>query len=159
MKPHFLASVTAAKATWGLKIDRTGNWLATQADLAGNSELRRRGLLGQESLAEGRALVIAPTQGIHTFGMRFAIDVVGISRNGTVVSIRIAVPRRRVVLSWRAFAMVELSAGSAATAGLAIGDKVEAADSGDSGSVRHLSGPRQLFGNSAEAAKGECRSA
>ena len=126
MNTHFLASVSAAKATWGLKIDRTGKWLATQADLAGSSESRRRGLLGQDSLADGRALVIAPTQGIHTFGMRFAIDVVGISRDGTVVSIRLAVPRRRVVLSWRAFAIVELAAGAAANAGLAIGDKVEA---------------------------------
>ena len=126
MSTHFLASVTAVKGTWGLKVDRTGNWLATHAELAGSSESRRKGLLGQDSLADGQALVIAPTQGIHTFGMRFVIDVVGISRCGTVVSIRSSVPRRRVVLSWRAFAIVELAAGSAAKAGLAIGDKVEA---------------------------------
>jgi uncharacterized membrane protein (UPF0127 family) len=83
-------------------------------------------LLGQDRLPDGQALVIAPTQGIHTFGMRFDIDVVGISRDGTVVSIRTAVPPRRVVFSWRAFAIVELAAGAAATAELVIGDKVAA---------------------------------
>jgi uncharacterized membrane protein (UPF0127 family) len=125
-RPHFLTPALASQGDWGLRIARTGHWLATRAHLAGSSESRRKGLLGQDGLAEGQALVIAPTQGIHTFGMRFAIDVVGISRDGTVVSIRTAVPRRRVVFSWRAFAIVELDSGSANKAELAIGDIVEA---------------------------------
>jgi uncharacterized membrane protein (UPF0127 family) len=123
---HFLIPALASQGDWGLRVERTGQWLATRAHLAGSSESRRKGLLGQHGLADGQALVIAPTQGIHTFGMRFAIDVVGIARDGTVVSIRTAVPRRRVVFSWRAFAIVELAAGAVITAGLAVGDKVAA---------------------------------
>jgi uncharacterized membrane protein (UPF0127 family) len=125
-RSHFLAPALTSHGDWRLRIERTGKWLATRAHLAGSSESRRKGLLGQDRLPDGQALVIAPTQGIHTFGMRFDIDVVGISRDGTVVSIRTAVPRRRVVFSWRAFAIVELAAGTAATAELSIGDKVAA---------------------------------
>jgi uncharacterized membrane protein (UPF0127 family) len=124
--PHFLVPALAASGRWGLKVELTGLWLATDAELAGSSKSRRRGLLGQEGLPHGRALVIAPTQGVHTFGMRFDIDIVGVSRTGVVVSIREAVPRRRVVLSWRAFAMVELATGAAKGAGLTVGDKLVA---------------------------------
>ena len=54
--------------------------------------------------------MIAPTQGVHTFGMRFALDIVGVNRAGEVVSLRAGVPRRRLVFSWRAFAIVEMEA-------------------------------------------------
>ena len=39
----------------------------------------RKGLLGRESIDAATALVIAPTQGIHTFGMQFPIDVIGVA--------------------------------------------------------------------------------
>jgi uncharacterized membrane protein (UPF0127 family) len=123
---HFLAPAVGCKGTWGLKVARTGRWLATNAELAGNSTSRRKGLLGQDGLPHDRALVIAPTQGVHTFGMRFAIDIIGVSYSGVVVSIREAVPRRRIVLSWRAFAIVELAEGAARRADLKIGDKLVA---------------------------------
>jgi uncharacterized membrane protein (UPF0127 family) len=123
---HFLAPALASTGTWGLKVVRTGRWLATNAELAGNSRSRRKGLLGQAELPPNRALVIAPTQGVHTFGMRFAIDIVGVSHSGVVVSIREAVPRRRIVFSWRAFAIVELAGGAARRADLQIGDKLVA---------------------------------
>ena len=74
--------------------------------------------------AAGRALVIAPSQGIHTFGMAFAIDVVGIARNGVIVGVRRAVPRRRLVFMWRAFAVVELAAGTIDAVGCKIGEQV-----------------------------------
>ena len=124
-RPHFLASALRGEGPWGLRIVRSGHWLATHAELAGSSQARRRGLLDAEALASGQALVIAPTQGVHTFGMRFAIDVVGVARDGTVVSVRAAVPRRRLVFSWRAFAMVEAEAGRAQAQGLRVGDQLE----------------------------------
>ena len=72
------------------------------------------------------ALVIAPTQGIHTFGMRFSLDVVFADRFGHVVRIAEAVPPSRVRLAWRGFAAIELAAGSCQTAGLRRGDKLVA---------------------------------
>jgi hypothetical protein len=126
--PHFLAPAVAGDRRWGLLIERTNWWLATDAVLAGSSAARRRGLLGRDKMNEGEALVIAPTQGVHTFGMRFAIDVVGVSRSGVVVSVRRYVPRRRIVFSWKAFAIVELTAGATDQVGLVPGDRLVVAD-------------------------------
>jgi uncharacterized membrane protein (UPF0127 family) len=129
-RPHFLQSVLAGRDQWGLRIERDGTWLSTNAVLAGSSQARRQGLLGRESMAEGEALVIAPTQGVHTFGMHFDIDVLGVTRDGSVVTLRVGVPRRRVVFSWRAFAMVELAAGATDRSGLRLGDRILAVRDG-----------------------------
>ncbi len=125
-RPHFLQPVLRGSGAWGLRVERSGHWLATHAELAGQSDSRRRGLLGRDGLAPGHALVIAPCQGVHTFGMRFDIDIVGIDRRGIVRKIRQAVPRRRVVLALPAFAIVELAAGSCAASGLMPGDRITA---------------------------------
>lgn len=126
MRPHFLEPVLSSQVAWGLRIAGTGTWLARTAELAGTSQARRRGLQGRDDLDDDSALVIAPTQGIHTFGMRFALDVVGVRRNGEVVSVKDNVGSRRVVLSLRAFAIVELRGGTCARVGLAGGDRLVA---------------------------------
>jgi uncharacterized membrane protein (UPF0127 family) len=79
--------------------------------MAGDSESRRKGLLGRASLDPTTGFVIAPSQGVHTFGMRFAIDIVGVARDGRVVKIRPQVPPQRLVFAWTAFAILELAAG------------------------------------------------
>lgn len=68
------------------------------------------------------ALVIAPTQGVHTFGMKFPLDIVGVRKNGEVVSVQCGVRSRRIVLSLRAFAIVELAGGACGRAGIRVGD-------------------------------------
>lgn len=55
------------------------------AEVADNPWTRARGLLGRAGLAEGQALWIRPSKSIHTFFMRFPIDVVYLSADGTVV--------------------------------------------------------------------------
>ena len=90
--------------------------------LAGDSSTRRRGLLGRMSLADGEGLVIVPSQGIHTFGMQFPIDVFGVARDGRVLKIRRAVSPRRLVFCLRAYAMVEVPAGAAERIGVQEGD-------------------------------------
>lgn len=123
-RAHFLEPALNLRVPWGLRLTRRGTWLASEVLLAETSRARRRGLIGQTGLAAGRALVIAPSQGIHTFGMAFAIDVVGIARNGVIVGVRRAVPRRRLVFMWRAFAVVELAAGTIDAVGCKIGEQV-----------------------------------
>jgi uncharacterized protein len=109
-----------------LSIDRpTGaTALATTVEAAVDSASRKRGLLGRDALAPGAALVIAPSNGIHTFFMRFAIDVVFVARDGRVVKIARAVKPWRASLALRAFAVVELAAGAADRAGLRVGDRL-----------------------------------
>lgn len=54
---------------------------------------RLRGLLGRDSFAG--ALLLAPCNDIHTFGMKRAIDVAFIARDGTVVESHRNVGARR----------------------------------------------------------------
>jgi uncharacterized membrane protein (UPF0127 family) len=118
---HFLHEAAAWPCPWGLAIADTGRVLARQVTLAGDSRARRIGLLGRLALPPGEALVLAPCQGIHTFGMRFPIDVVGVARDGKVVTIVGSLAPRRLAVSWRAFAIVELPAGCCRDAGLIVG--------------------------------------
>lgn len=127
---HFLHDDAAGPGPWGLQISGTTRWLATHVELAGDSQSRRTGLLGRAALADGHALVIAPSQGIHTIGMRFAIDVIGVARDGRVVSIAADVKPWRVAVSWRADAIVEMAAGRCAQVGLQAGDLLRLAPLG-----------------------------
>jgi uncharacterized membrane protein (UPF0127 family) len=56
--------------------------------------------------------------------MQFAIDVVFVARDGRVIKIAHDLKRSRIALAWSAFAVIELAAGRAARAGLAVGDRL-----------------------------------
>jgi uncharacterized protein len=90
-----------------------------------DSASRRQGLLGRDSLPDGSALIIAPSSAIHTFSMRFAIDVMFVSKNGRVLKVRSNVGPRRIAAAWRAFAVVELPAGAIERSGTRSGDQLE----------------------------------
>ena len=71
------------------------------------------GLLGDSSLAPGAGLLIYPSQGVHTLGMRFTIDVVFLSHDFRVVGLREYLkPFRRTSLNWRSTCVLELPAGT-----------------------------------------------
>jgi uncharacterized membrane protein (UPF0127 family) len=68
-------------------------------------------LLGLALLSPGRAgegLLIPRCRSVHTFGMRFAIDVIFLDRSRAPLAIRSAVPRNRVVRERDADAVLEL---------------------------------------------------
>jgi len=100
-----------------LRNQRTGRLVATVLEPAFDSASRKRGLLGRDGLSPGHALIIAPCNMVHTFFMRFAIDVLIVSRRGVVVKAAAAVPARRLVGSWRGFAVVELAPGALVLSG------------------------------------------
>lgn len=87
--------------------------------------LRLVGLLGRRALAPEQALLIVPCNNVHTFFMRFAIDVVFLDREGVVLSVVPALLPWRVAAAWRAHACLELAAGGAARLGLAPGRCIE----------------------------------
>ena len=87
-----------------------------------DSASRNQGLLKRDFLEEGSALVIAPTNAIHTFFMRFAIDVAFVARDGRVLKVRRAMRPWRMSAAWRGFAVVELAAGALDRAGVQPGD-------------------------------------
>lgn len=86
--------------------------IASTLEAAFDSSSRRRGLLGRDSLAENAALVIAPCNSVHTFFMRFAIDVMFVDRSGTVLKVRHAVPAWRMSGTLGAFAVIEMASGA-----------------------------------------------
>jgi uncharacterized protein len=80
------------------------------------AESRRARLLGlafRRAPPPGWGLLLPRCRSVHTFGMRFPIDVVFLDRWGWPIDIRRAVPPRRVVSCRRAAAVIELRAGDA----------------------------------------------
>jgi uncharacterized membrane protein (UPF0127 family) len=72
---------------------------------------RGRGLAGLDDLGAGHALHLPRTRAVHTFGMRFALDLVWLGRDWDVLRVDAAVPRRRHRTCLRAAGVVECRAG------------------------------------------------
>jgi uncharacterized protein len=122
---HFLADALDAPERWGLRIERTGGWLVRTLELAADSETRRKGLLGRYALAPETGFVIAPSQGVHTFGMRFPIDIVFLDRE---LEVRKVVPELgpwRAAFARGARSALELPPGEAGRRGIAVGERLE----------------------------------
>lgn len=102
--------------------------IANKLKVAENVFTRMKGLLGRSSLAEGEGLLIRPCKGIHTFGMKFPIDVVFLNKNNRVIAISKNIPPNRMTRIYhRASSVIELSAGTAEATDIYIGDEVEIA--------------------------------
>ena len=114
-----------ARAPWILKNLRTGVILARRLEAAFDSETRRRGLLGRQDLPAGSAMIIAPCSSIHTFFMKFPIDVVFAGRDGRVVKVYHELPAWRVGFGWKGFAAIELPAGTLRPSGTVRGDLLQ----------------------------------
>ncbi len=99
--------------------------LAEAADLAGTSAMRRRGLLGRESLSRGEGLWIVPCEAVHSVGMRFPIDVVFLDRKRVVRKVREALFGWRISGCLSAHSVVELPAGTVQATGTRVGDEVD----------------------------------
>ena len=89
-----------------------------------DSATRNTGLLRRDSFPQGHALIIAPTNAVHTFFMRFAIDILFVAKDGTVVKICRAVRPWRIAIGVRAYAVIEMPAGTLAGCDLVAGDRL-----------------------------------
>jgi len=73
---------------------------------------RARGLLGRDGLDVGVCMLLSPCGWIHTFGMRFALDLVFLDAQGRIVQcIRGVRPGRIRWGGWRARSTLEAQAG------------------------------------------------
>jgi hypothetical protein len=89
-----------------------GTMLASAAKLATTYGERRQGLLGRSSLEEGEGLIIRPCKGVHSFGMKFPIDVAYVSNDGEILHIISPLhPNRLGPLMLRAAWILELPQG------------------------------------------------
>ena len=86
---------------------------------------RMKGLLGRKDLSTGEGILIRPAPSIHTFFMRFPIDVVFLSRQGDVLKIAEHVAPWRARSCRHSYAVLELAAGEAGRRGLAVGERID----------------------------------
>ncbi|HUI81955.1 MAG TPA: DUF192 domain-containing protein [Bryobacteraceae bacterium] len=98
--------------------------LATAADVADTSAKRRTGLLKHERLEPGEGLWISPCESVHTFFMKFAIDLVYLDKHKKVRKVRHAVPPWRLSACLTAQSVLELPAGVAANTQTQAGDQL-----------------------------------
>lgn len=100
--------------------------LANDVAVADTVLTRLVGLLGKSCLPSGKGLLITPCKGVHTFGMRFPIDVLFISASRRVVAAASNLEPNRVTRLYKDSASVlELPAGVIEATGTIIGDEVE----------------------------------
>ncbi|MEU5218860.1 DUF192 domain-containing protein [Streptomyces sp. NPDC020807] len=91
-------------------------------EVAASYRARRRGLLGRDGVTG--ALLITRTNSVHTFGMRFPIDVAYLDRRMRVTAVRTMPPGRLGMVRWRARHVLEAEAGAMAGWGLGPGVQV-----------------------------------
>ncbi|MEU3748717.1 MULTISPECIES: DUF192 domain-containing protein [Streptomyces] len=85
-------------------------------EVAASYRARRRGLLGRDGIAG--ALLITPTNSVHTFGMRFPIDVAYLDRSLRVLSVVTMRPGRLGMIRPSGRHVLEAEAGAMAGWGL-----------------------------------------
>ncbi|WP_274562911.1 DUF192 domain-containing protein [Streptomyces spiramyceticus] len=85
-------------------------------EIAASSRARTRGLLGRDGIAG--ALLLTPAGSVHTFGMRFAIDVAYLDRELRVIAVRTMRPGRLGRPRFRARHVLEAEAGAMARWGV-----------------------------------------
>jgi uncharacterized membrane protein (UPF0127 family) len=110
-----------------------GTTLAADVRLADTPGSRRIGLLRHKTLEPGQGLWIYPTQAIHTFGMRFPIDVAFLDRRLRIKRVYHGLrPFRLTWPVWGARSVLELPHGSLEGAGdqLQISPRDEASQGG-----------------------------
>jgi len=118
------AGGVAGQAPLALVNERTNTVVADVVELAITRRSRRKGLLGRDELPSSTGMVLAPCRSIHTAFMRFPIDAAFVSRSGKVVKMVHELRAWRMALSPRAYAVVELPAGTLRRRDVATGDRL-----------------------------------
>jgi uncharacterized membrane protein (UPF0127 family) len=103
----------------------TGALVASRVEVADSHVRRAVGLLGRKGLTPGEALWIVPSRGVHTWCMRFPIDVVALDASGRVVDVvpdmkpwRVRMRKRGVV------GVLEMEPGRVAASGTRVGHRI-----------------------------------
>jgi uncharacterized membrane protein (UPF0127 family) len=83
------------------------------------------GLLGRSGLDPGCGILIRPSSGVHTLGMRFPIDVVALDKDLRVVKLWRRLPPYRVTsVNLQTRSVLELAPGQIDACGIEPGDRL-----------------------------------
>lgn len=98
--------------------------IGDRIEIADTDEERRAGLLGRKNLTKGEGLIITSCEAIHTFGMKFNIDVLFLDKNKTAVSYNANVRHSKIIkAAFPAEYAVELPVGTLESSKVKIGNK------------------------------------
>lgn len=107
-------------------ISSTKRILVGNLSVADSIFSRMKGLLGRSSLDSGNGLWLKPCNSVHTFCMKFTIDIVFLDRENRVIKvIHNLKPNRITPVCSGAVSVIELPAGSAADSSISPGDIIE----------------------------------
>jgi uncharacterized membrane protein (UPF0127 family) len=105
--------------------NRRGPVLGDRIAVADSWWSRFRGLLGRRGLEPGEGLLLERCRAVHMLGMRFALDVAFLDRDGTVVAAYANLrPGARTGWHRGAASALELPAGTLAGSGTREGDEI-----------------------------------
>ncbi|MGI9101715.1 MAG: DUF192 domain-containing protein [Terriglobales bacterium] len=116
---------------WQKKVVRAvnqtrGTTLGEHIRVADTGLTRIVGLLGERELSQGDGLLIEPSQGVHTWGMLFPIDVVVLDNDWRTIAIRRALrPFRMTRIFFKAASVLELPPGTVDATSTAVGDAID----------------------------------
>jgi hypothetical protein len=114
MSKHFVA-----------RDEQTGLVVADRVTVASRRVERAVGLLGRSHLETGEALWITPCNGVHTWFMRFSIDVIALDASGVVVdAVSTLKPWRMRLPRPGAYSVLELPAGTIQHARTQVGHRI-----------------------------------
>jgi len=88
----------------------TARALGRDVRVAAGRRARLLGLARLDRAAAGAGLLIPRCRSVHTFGMRFALDLYFLDGAGGILAVRRGVPARRVVSQRGAAAVLEIPA-------------------------------------------------
>jgi uncharacterized membrane protein (UPF0127 family) len=102
-----------------------GTELANCMEVADTAAKRSKGLLGREQLSPGEGLWIVPCESVHTFWMRFPIDLVYLDRKKRIRKLRGEVRPWRMSICLTAHSILELPSGTIRLTQTQRGDVIE----------------------------------
>ena len=92
-----------------IELHQATNWLA-----------RLRGLFAYPPLTDSQGLLIRPCNAVHTFGMKYPIDVVFLARSGSILKL-VQLASGSMAVCRRAHVVVEMKQGTASRLDLQVG--------------------------------------
>ena len=128
-----------------LNATRQRSVLGDRIAMAESRWARARGLLGRPVMQPGQGLMLTGTRAIHTWGMRYILDVIFFDGQGQVVCTYAGLrPRRFTAWHLRAKYALELPAGTIVATATQVGDTLVwlpvADSSGGVGATAHSEG-------------------
>jgi uncharacterized protein len=102
-------------------VTRNGDRVCPNCLVADSARRRMKGLLGRRALSRDEGLWLEPASSVHTWFMRFPIDVVFLDREKRVLRIVESMQPWRMAAKRGSRSVLELAAGGAARSGLKVG--------------------------------------